>query len=569
MKQSTITLLVVVGAALLGAVAFLSQQDLVSEASSEKPIIEPAKIVNNYYPLQKAKQSYRKIKNPEAVVPVQCYTKTEGRSNPCWACHTQERFPNMRGDFDLQWEYSFSDLGKTNQWFNLFKDRSLQIAAIADQEALHYVKQDNYSKLRNYLRKLDRSKYVGYRPDLDFTLGFDSQGFAKDGSHWRAYRYKPFLGAFWPTNGSTDDVMIRLPAKFRQKAQKESLAVYKANLALLEASFAADPEKKDAQIVWPIEAIDEKTVGLDLDKDGQLSVATVLKGLPKNYLGDAQDHPLRRSIYPQETEFLHSVRYPDPDQESQISQRMKELRYMRKVREVDDHRILAAYAHEDEEKDEGALPQFGGHPLSGLNNEFGWRLQGFIEDQNGDLRAQTHQEHIFCMGCHSNLGVTLDQSFSFARKLPGKAGWGYQNLAGIPDAPQLGHNKPEILTYFERVYGGDELRANQEILERFFEGGKVIEPEVRKASIKGSEDIRYLLAPSRERALQLIKAYMVLVKEQSFEDGRDVVLSPPENVHPKIKNESTGLREAGATALDGTLRLDWRGSKYFLEELSR
>ena len=112
----------------------------------------------SYDPLKKAQQSYRQIKNPEAVVPVQCYTKTEGYSNPCWTCHTQERFPNMRGDFDLQWTYSFSTVGQTNQWFNLFKDRSAEWKKINDAKALAYVKQDNYSKLKNYMEKLDPKK---------------------------------------------------------------------------------------------------------------------------------------------------------------------------------------------------------------------------------------------------------------------------------------------------------------------------------------------------------------------------------------------------------------------------
>ena len=42
-------------------------------------------------------------------------------------------------------------------------------------------------------------------------------------------------------------------------------------------------------------------------------------------------------------------------------------------------------------------------------------------------------------------------------EVPGADGWQYQNYAGIPDVPQIGHDKPEILTYFERVGGGDEF----------------------------------------------------------------------------------------------------------------
>ena len=45
---------------------------------------------------------------------------------------------------------------------------------------------------------------------------FESNGIAKDGSGWVAFNYKPLPSTFWPTNGSTDDVMIRLSEKFQQ-----------------------------------------------------------------------------------------------------------------------------------------------------------------------------------------------------------------------------------------------------------------------------------------------------------------------------------------------------------------
>ena len=37
---------------------------------------------------------------------------------------------------------------------------------------------------------------TGYEPDLDLAKGFDEQGFARDGSFWRAFRYHPFPGGF-------------------------------------------------------------------------------------------------------------------------------------------------------------------------------------------------------------------------------------------------------------------------------------------------------------------------------------------------------------------------------------
>ena len=62
----------------------------------------------------------------------------------------------------------------------------------------------------------------------------------------------------------------------------------------------------------------------------------------------------------------------------------------------------------------------------------GWQLQGFIEDAEGRLRLQSDEEHRVCMGCHDGIGVTVDQTFSFPRTLPGAEGWRYQDLRGIP-----------------------------------------------------------------------------------------------------------------------------------------
>lgn len=85
----------------------------------------------------------------------------------------------------------------TNHWENLFADRSAVIEGISDAEILAYIREDNYTPLREALAA--RTDYPGWRPDLDFNQGFDQDGFAADGSWWRAFRYKPFLGTFWPT----------------------------------------------------------------------------------------------------------------------------------------------------------------------------------------------------------------------------------------------------------------------------------------------------------------------------------------------------------------------------------
>lgn len=526
-------------------------------AASCRSSVERGTVDSDDDPLRLAKRLAGKVANPEAAVPPLCYTKTDGISNPCWVCHTNSHGPNTRADAVLQEEYSFSETAQKNHYENLFVDRSAAIAAIADDEILAYIRQDNYSPLRNALTK--RRGFEGYVPDLDFDKGFDERGFARDGSGYRALRYKPFPGMFWPTNGSTDDVFIRLPDAFRKDAQgNPSLDVYALNLSLLEAAIVSDPDIPVTRLNVPIEPVDERHLQQDLDGDGTLSSDTThVRILPKFYAGAASQVPIERGLYPRGVEFLHSVRYLDPDAPGFMAKRMKELRYARKVQSLDRWALLRAYEKAQDEKDEGRLPVYSGTALSGLRNDFGWQLQGFIEDKDGRLRLSTDEEHRFCMGCHSNLGVTVDQTFSFARKVPGKEGWRIQDIRGMPDAPQLGHTEPEVLEYLRRVGAGDELRANDEMLRRFFTTDQLIDTEVWRAAPGGDKDLAYLLLPSRERALMLDKAYRVLVRGQRFDLGRDAVVTPARNVHRQITNGSTELGKTHRIYRDGRLRLDW------------
>ncbi|HEY5926178.1 MAG TPA: hypothetical protein VIV11_31050, partial [Kofleriaceae bacterium] len=181
----------------------------------------------------------------------------------------------------------------------------------------------------------------------------------------------------------------------------------------------------------------------------------------------------------------------------------------------------------------------------------------YIEDARGALRVQTDEEHRFCMGCHGHIGVTIDQVFSFARKVPGADGWRPQDLRGLRDRPQVGHSSPELATYFSRVQGGDETRSNDELLTRFFPQGKLDERELRRAAVGGDRDLAWALFPTRARALALDKAYLAVVREQSFTRGRDAVLAPATRVHRRIDQDDTGIREPHR---DGRLHLDWRNS---------
>ncbi|HVK63721.1 MAG TPA: hypothetical protein VM694_04575 [Polyangium sp.] len=511
-----------------------------------------------YDPLARARETAGRVNNPEASVPPLCYTKTGGTSNPCWVCHTSAHGTNVRADAHLQEEYAFSEVARENHYENLFVDRSAEIAQMSDEEILRYVREDNYAPLRRALASA--RGYEGYVPDLDLDRGFDDDGFARDGSGFRALRFKPFPGTFWPTNGSTDDVFIRLPEAFRTDDHgKPSRAIYALNLSLLEAAITTDPDAKADRIDRTIEPVDERSLGVDLDGDGALSAGvTRVQRLPRTYAGAASSEPLERGIYPRGVEFLHSVRYLDPDAPGFVARRMKELRYARKVLKLDRWALLRAYEKEQDEKDEGLLPVYTGSATSGLRNAFGWQLQGFIEDAEGRLRLSTDEEHRFCMGCHSGLGVTVDQTFALARKVPGREGWRVQDLRGMPDVPEFGHAEPEVLTYLRRVGGGDELRANDEMLVRFFPGGILAESELRRAAPGGDRDLAFLLLPSRERALALDKAYRTIVRGQRFDLGRDALLQPAVNVHRAIENGSTDLGKANRIYTDGRLRLDWR-----------
>ena len=97
-----------------------------------------------------------------------------------------------------------------------------------------------------------------------------------------------------------------------------------------------------------------------------------------------------------------------------------------------------------------------------------------------------------------------------------------------------------------------EVEEHREIEEEMDEAA------VKRAAKDGDKDLAWLLAPSRERALALNKAYMAVVREQSFELGRDAVISPPKNVQRRVRN---GLTENGVSEnihRDAKIWLDWK-----------
>lgn len=489
------------------------------------------------------------IYNREAIIPPMCYTKTEGQHNPCYVCH-QEKVPgrpNTMDDGDLQRAYSFSAVGQRNHWQNLFEDRQARVEAISDQDIRSWVEQDNYSHLA---QRLKSAGFRGYIPDLsDLQLGakaFDEEGFARDGSHWVAFNYKPLPSTFWPTNGSMDDVMIRLPEPYRTTAAGSySRDVYKANLAILEARIKGLDEVS-------VHAVSERAVGADLNGDGQLTTIGRIRRVD-GYVGAAAAHYSRPLTYPLDTEFLHSVRYIGVDKMGQLHmpQRMKELRYMRKRSMLTGPALYEAYLQEHYAKDAGELPGYVDRGAYGLDNEMGWVLTGFLENKQGHLRVNTYEENLYCMGCHTSVGSTIDQVFSFARKVDGAAGFRYIELRGMPDAPNYGESEGEIATYFRRAGGGGEFRSNPEILARFFTEG-----HVDADKLATTRDVYDLIMPSAVRALALNKAYRTIVEDQDFIYGRDATVTAPVNVHQRVDNLQTAPLSKEKT-YRWDMRLQW------------
>lgn len=81
---------------------------------------------------------------------------------------------------------------------------------------------------------------------------------------------------------------------------------------------------------------------------------------------------------------------------------------------------------------------------------------------------------------------------------------------------------------------------------------------MRRAAPHGDRDLRFLVAPPRERALKLDKAYWGLVREQRFERGRNTVIAPATRVFAEIEgNGNTALGASGQVYRDGGPWLNW------------
>lgn len=517
------------------------------------------------------------VRNDIANIPPQCFTRTKDASNgrvqnPCYVCHADADEPNFQSQPENQLSYAFPLVRATakvrNDWSNLFVDRAAAIAAMDDAETLRYIRQDNYRDSRGVIDLADRLRHVptrwdyngndrwdGYVPDAAFN--FDAEGFDRDAkgqpTGWRAFAYVPFPGSFMPTNGSFDDVLMRLPDAFRQTADgRVDSIIYKTNLAIVESLV------RRTNIT--IAATDEKSLGTDLDHDGKLGTATRVvydwAPLQKREMWFVGRAALEQKagrvhaaagLFPEGTEFLHSVRYLDIGTDGVVmpAARMKELRYSRKRQwqNYSDLRQMALLEAKEATLSPDRPEQYLGDPEQGAQSKLGWVYQGFIEDKKGRLRPQTREESQFCLGCHGGLSATDDTIFSLSRKLDsgpanGWYHWGSQPFKGLAD-PLRKDGQAEFATYLLNNQAGDEYRANDEVRTRFFdEAGKP-----RAAAFEALKtDLSTLMLPSAQRALALNKAYRLIVREQSFDKGRDAVLHPARNVWKEVgQNELTGI----------------------------
>lgn len=509
------------------------------------------------------------INNKSAYITSQCYTKTQdgdGRLyNPCMTCHVNSKRPNYMDDWDLQENFSFNEYSKINRFTNLFKDRSDEVNAINDEAILKYVRKENYEGLAKQLQNLPTTwdfnankKWDGYMPDCSFN--FDGEGFDRDDHNqftgWRAFGYYPFLGTFWPTNGSTDDVLIRLAKPFQTVNGVFDKTTYQVNLAIVEAMI------KESNIT--IELVDESIWGVDLNKDGEINESHQItyKWQPLNneymsYVGDAKKlydegrlH-IAGGLYPEGTEFLHTVRYIDVNQTAQTIQmapRMKELRYAKKYGWNSYPQIQNGMMAEIKERHDfpERLKTVLGNMEEGLDNGYGWKYQGFIEDKEGYLRPQTYEETLYCIGCHSTIGAVVDSTFVFPRKFDhhqAQMGWshwsqlknGFKNIK----EPILADGRYEYSLYLQNNHSGDEFRDNHEVTEKFFESNGTLKTSELEAL---HNDISHLIVPSITRAIMLNKAYKIIVDEQSFIYGRDAHVLPLTHVYKEVKiDQKTGL----------------------------
>lgn len=389
--------------------------------------------------LQRTGAAYKPSDNEEPAIPAQCWIETSyGTQNACLYCHTdylaQKEHGNAfpLGEDQILYSFPSPDLNKV-LWRNTIFPQEIserlkkEGIPLPDAEDLAYVRRDNWQPAYAKARPAGSADWVNAESD-EFVLfpalnpahlfpyrekdptgggrhGFvDPDGFVRDEkagfTGWRAVNFFPY-GIFTPLSGSVSGIYIRLPRAFMSQDNRFSPDVYRKNLALLEQQIK-----------------------------NQAFTET-------HYLGDAATLKVARGFFPVGTEFAHPLHYADLNADGEAgaavngvvdnqgetyefpgtrSRRVKEIRYMYKWKEVG-----------VEDIDEDAFPDeviIGNEGQGWVDNSVGWVLAAYIEDRRGNLRPQTTEELMQCVGCHGKVGNTVDSVWSFLRKLPGAAGWG-------------------------------------------------------------------------------------------------------------------------------------------------
>ena len=148
--------------------------------------------------------------------------------------------------------------------------------------------------------------------------------------------------------------------------------------------------------------ISESQIGTDLNGDGVLSRITKIKAR-HNYVGDANGIKLAHELYPENTEFLHTVRYIGVDEQGNIfnAPRMKEVRYMKKHNFKSKQSLGAAYYREAKEKAFENYPQTLYLGDQGINNN---------QAQSSDVDQKEQKESASRVSPSGHSSFNIDQS---------------------------------------------------------------------------------------------------------------------------------------------------------------
>jgi hypothetical protein len=567
---------------------------------------------------------YKPSRNEDPSIPAQCWIETGyGSQNACKYCHTVELARRGHGNawpmdvnVEAQVLYAFPspNLNRVN-WDNVIhpqrlvarlEEAGLAVPRPGDAANLNYVRTDNwraaYAEARpdgdetwdnrsnpdsplRLLPALDPDHLYSWRAE-DATEGgrhgyVDREGFVRNerGGYtgWRAVNFFPYA-IFTPLTGSVSGIYIRLPQAFRTQDGEADLDVYRRNLALLERQIKARAPSR------------------------------------ATYFGDANQVPVRPGFYPVGTEFAHPLHYVDLAADGERgtgldgvaasesvdyefpgtrSKRVKEVRYLYKWKDVSLEDI-----GEDEE---GGATILGREWQGWIDNQAGWILAAYIEDRKGELRPQTTEELLQCLGCHSRVGNTVDAVWSLQRKLPGALGWGEMDY-GAYDSAQPGRtrladyrnpglDKGELEYFFWSVVGADlfgvmpaqiagDLKAYAEAedlaeklgiganLDLVFDDGRLSglaegerRPllEARAAIMRHYADARAYLArdddgqpfirgrifyPSEQAMHANIALYRRVVLDQSYNLGKTVFGTEPGEVPFTFRSDGS-VRDAG------------------------